>query len=176
MPSARIQTSHRPLLWNSRPLQSLFALQRALQAVSGDGTAYLVLASADTGLNLGDHVMQASWVPQKAVLSHPNVKAFVTHCGANSTHEGLYHGVPLVAMPCFEDQRYIGARLKDLGLASGCFPVQTVAASSTEVGDAVKAALAPTQAYDIFTLFKADATGDSARPSYISGLRDLSFV
>jgi len=42
-------------------------------------------------------------VPQTAVLAHTDV--FVTHVGANSMHEGLFHGVPLVCMPHFGDQR-----------------------------------------------------------------------
>merc|ERR1719343_1102583 len=109
----------------------------------GDGTAYRVLATAISECDFGDHVMQAAWVPQAAVLDHPKVKAFVTHCGANSTHEGIYHGVPLVAVPFFEDQRYIGPRLRDLGLASGCFPVQTVSAETSALGEAVEAALQP---------------------------------
>ena len=41
-------------------------------------------------------------VPQTAVLAHTD--AFVTHVGANSMHEGLFHGVPLVCVPHFGDQ------------------------------------------------------------------------
>jgi MGT family glycosyltransferase len=42
------------------------------------------------------------FVPQTAVLAHTDV--FVTHVGANSMHEGLFHGVPLVCTPHFGDQ------------------------------------------------------------------------
>jgi MGT family glycosyltransferase len=41
-------------------------------------------------------------VPQTAVLAHTDV--FVTHVGANSMHEALFHGVPLVCAPHFGDQ------------------------------------------------------------------------
>jgi MGT family glycosyltransferase len=41
-------------------------------------------------------------VPQTAVLAHTDV--FVTHVGANSMHEALFCGVPLVCVPHFGDQ------------------------------------------------------------------------
>jgi MGT family glycosyltransferase len=58
-----------------------------------------------------------SFVPQLAVLSHPNVVAFVSHCGMNSIHESLYYGKPILALPFFGDQHYNAARLVDLGVA-----------------------------------------------------------
>jgi MGT family glycosyltransferase len=48
-------------------------------------------------------------VPQIAVLAHTDV--FVTHMGANSMHEGLFHGVPLVCAPHFGDQPHNAARV-----------------------------------------------------------------
>jgi UDP:flavonoid glycosyltransferase YjiC (YdhE family) len=58
-----------------------------------------------------------SFVPQLEVLSHPNVVAFVSHCGMNSIHESLYCGKPILALPFFGDQHYNAARLVDLGVA-----------------------------------------------------------
>lgn len=45
-----------------------------------------------------------SWCPQLEVLSHSSVGCMVTHCGWNSTLEGLSLGVPMVAIPWWSDQ------------------------------------------------------------------------
>lgn len=45
-----------------------------------------------------------SWAPQKKILSHPSIACFITHCGWNSTIEGLCNGVPFLCWPFFSDQ------------------------------------------------------------------------
>ncbi|KDP27235.1 hypothetical protein JCGZ_19934 [Jatropha curcas] len=45
-----------------------------------------------------------SWVPQQKVLSHPSIACFVSHCGWNSTIEGVSNGVPFLCWPYFADQ------------------------------------------------------------------------
>ncbi|KAL8541437.1 hypothetical protein ACS0TY_002632 [Phlomoides rotata] len=44
------------------------------------------------------------WAPQLMILDHPAIGAFVTHCGWNSTLEGICAGVPMVTWPIFAEQ------------------------------------------------------------------------
>ncbi|XP_031249184.1 UDP-glycosyltransferase 83A1-like [Pistacia vera] len=44
------------------------------------------------------------WAPQQKVLSHPSIACFFSHCGWNSTMEGLSNGLPFLCWPYFADQ------------------------------------------------------------------------
>lgn len=46
-----------------------------------------------------------SWAPQVDVLRHRATGAFVTHCGWNSTLEGITAGLPLLCWPMYAEQR-----------------------------------------------------------------------
>ena len=96
--------------------------------------AALAEATATTGdaralISLGGHPLPAQL---RARLRHPGVDVadyvdqwrvlqgaslFVTHHGLNSTHEAIYHGVPMLSYPFFGDQPRLAARCRDLGLA-----------------------------------------------------------
>lgn len=93
-----LANSNQPFLWVVRPgfVQGSEWLETLpngfLEALNGRG-----------------HIVK--WAPQKAVLAHPAVGAFWTHCGWNSTLECICEGVPMICMPCSADQmmnaRYI---------------------------------------------------------------------
>ncbi|MFY7064549.1 macrolide family glycosyltransferase [Nocardiopsis changdeensis] len=55
------------------------------------------------------------WVPQLSVLRQAD--AFVTHAGMGGSSEGLYHGVPMIAVPQAVDQFDNADRLQELGVA-----------------------------------------------------------
>ncbi|CAL4933049.1 unnamed protein product [Urochloa decumbens] len=81
--------SGRPFLWVFRPglagkLPTAFT---DLQLLAQHGRGKLV-----------------EWAPQESVLAHSAVGCFVTHCGWNSTLEGICNGVPLLCWPYFTDQ------------------------------------------------------------------------
>ncbi|KAL4588668.1 hypothetical protein LXL04_001560 [Taraxacum kok-saghyz] len=44
------------------------------------------------------------WSPQTAVLSHPSVGCFLSHCGWNSLIESVTAGVPMIVCPQWTDQ------------------------------------------------------------------------
>eukprot|EP00252_Welwitschia_mirabilis_P014847 TRINITY_DN32890_c0_g1_i1.p1 TRINITY_DN32890_c0_g1~~TRINITY_DN32890_c0_g1_i1.p1 ORF type:complete len:514 (-),score=-0.29 TRINITY_DN32890_c0_g1_i1:101-1591(-) len=48
--------------------------------------------------------MLVSWCAQTKVLRHEAVGAFVSHCGWNSTMEGVAAGVPMLCVPTWSDQ------------------------------------------------------------------------
>ncbi|MGP4015586.1 macrolide family glycosyltransferase [Saccharopolyspora sp. 5N708] len=56
------------------------------------------------------------WIPQLRVLSRAS--AFITHAGMGGTMEGLYHGVPMIAVPQAAEQFLNAARIEELGLGT----------------------------------------------------------
>jgi len=54
--------------------------------------------------------------PLPSVLAHPNVRAFVSHCGPNSAYESLAAQTPIVGIPMFADQSDVAARVVDAGI------------------------------------------------------------
>lgn len=85
------------------------------------------LAGWHVVLQIGKHVDPAelgvvpgnvevrSWVPQLAILEQAD--AFVTHAGMGSSSEGLFAGVPMIAVPQSAEQPFNADRLVELGVA-----------------------------------------------------------
>ncbi|CAI9172063.1 unnamed protein product [Rangifer tarandus platyrhynchus] len=66
---------------------------------------------------LGDNTRLYKWILRNDLLGHPKTRAFVSHCGTNGIYEAIYHGVPIVGIPMFGDQRVNIAHLKAKGAA-----------------------------------------------------------
>ena len=57
------------------------------------------------------------WAAQIAVLAHPAVRLFLSHCGSSSVHESVAAGLPVLGLPCFGDQPLNAIMLQDKGAA-----------------------------------------------------------
>nr|BDU79105.1 C-glucosyltransferase [Carthamus tinctorius] len=82
----------------------------------------------DTGSDLGEllggdptkpsnGMVVKGWVNQEAILSHPAIGCFVSHCGWNSAVEAAAAGVPVVAWPLAGDQKVNAEVVAGAGLA-----------------------------------------------------------
>ncbi|XP_053329251.1 UDP-glucuronosyltransferase 2A2-like [Spea bombifrons] len=85
---------------------------------------------------LGNNTKTMTWLPQNDLLSHPNIKAFLSHGGENGIYEAIYHGVPVVGVPLFGDQYENILRLKAKGAAVMLDNLLDV--TSTEIFNAVR--------------------------------------
>lgn len=52
----------------------------------------------------GKGLLIKGWAPQVLILSHPSIGGFLTHCGWNSTIEGVCSGLPMITWPLFAEQ------------------------------------------------------------------------
>ncbi|KAG5870206.1 hypothetical protein JTB14_030319 [Gonioctena quinquepunctata] len=54
--------------------------------------------------DLPKNVVNRKFLPQTAILAHPNLKLFIGHGGGMSTTEAVFFGVPILGMPFIGDQ------------------------------------------------------------------------
>lgn len=128
----------------------------------------------DVVIGLGGHRLGAA---TQAALVRPNVQVleyanqwtalqeadvFITHHGLNSTHEGIFHEVPMISYPFFSDQPALARRCQELGLAvklasAPCAPIDPDALRSalrqlTDERDQFAARLAKARSWELRTI------------------------
>jgi glucuronosyltransferase len=54
---------------------------------------------------LPKNVQISNWLPQRHILTHPNVRLFIQHGGFLSLAEAVYFGVSIIGIPVFADQK-----------------------------------------------------------------------
>ncbi|KAL3289136.1 hypothetical protein HHI36_003573 [Cryptolaemus montrouzieri] len=65
------------------------------------------------------NVLVSNWLPQNDILAHPNLKLFISHGGLGGTTEAVFHGVPVLGIPFFVDQKTNIASVIKAGFAIG---------------------------------------------------------
>ncbi|XP_015887659.3 hydroquinone glucosyltransferase-like [Ziziphus jujuba] len=100
-----LEMSGQKFLWvvrRSNELPSAAYLNSQLS--QGDFDPSEVLPNGFLGRTKGQGLVVASWAPQIEILRHGSTGGFLTHCGWNSTLEGVMFGKPLIAWPLFAEQ------------------------------------------------------------------------
>lgn len=85
-----LELSNRPFIW-------------VLRETSDEFKKWLVEEKYEERVE-GKGFLIHEWAPQVLILSHPSIGGFLTHCGWNSTLEGICLGVPLLTWPVFAEQ------------------------------------------------------------------------
>ncbi|XP_074268487.1 UDP-glycosyltransferase 87A1-like [Silene latifolia] len=78
-----------------------------VEGVKESGIRFLWVTRGDNSQfkdGVGKTGLLVPWCDQLKVLCHPSIGGFWTHCGWNSTSEGIYAGVPMLTCPIFWDQ------------------------------------------------------------------------
>ncbi|XP_015366574.1 PREDICTED: UDP-glucuronosyltransferase 2B17-like [Diuraphis noxia] len=98
---------------SSFPLQFTTAFVQAFEALP-----YCVLWKYEGEL-MSKRIKVSKWMPQQQILSHRNVKAFITHGGLMGVMEAVHFAVPMIGIPVFGDQQSNVANCVAKGVAIG---------------------------------------------------------
>ncbi|XP_058204189.1 UDP-glycosyltransferase 87A1-like isoform X2 [Rhododendron vialii] len=85
-------------------------MDEIIAGVDMSGVRFLWVARGDASRikegcrDLSNKGVLVPWCDQLKVLCHPSVGGFWTHCGWNSTKEGVFAGIPFLTYPIFWDQ------------------------------------------------------------------------
>ncbi|CAN0846368.1 UDP-glycosyltransferase 73B4 [Linum grandiflorum] len=109
------------------PDAQLLEIAAALEA-SGQGFIWVVKRDSEEEkdqewLPEGFEERMEGWAPQVLILDHEATGGFMTHCGWNSTLEGVAAGVPMVTWPLGAEQFLNGRLVTDVlrvGVGIGC--------------------------------------------------------
>ncbi|MGQ7750075.1 macrolide family glycosyltransferase [Streptomyces sp. WC2508] len=120
---------------------------------------------------LGDipaNVEVHSWVPQLAILEQAD--AFVTHAGMGGSSEGLFTGVPMIAVPQAADQFSNADRLVELGVARR---IDTEQATGEALRTALTELVADPEVARRSALLRAEARAEGGTPRAAGLIEDM---
>ena len=108
-------------VWRYFATVALAASKAIADALADRDVAVLVslggsgFAADARGALARSNVRVVDYADQWAVLGESDL--FITHHGTNSTHEAIFHEVPMLSYPFFGDQPALARRCQELGLA-----------------------------------------------------------
>ncbi len=105
--------------WAAEALAALESISRSLGSME-DVRAVISLGGADVAAGSvralsKPNVSVVGFADQWRVLQEADV--FVTHHGLNSTHEAIFHGVPMISYPFVFDQPALAEKCRSFGVA-----------------------------------------------------------
>ena len=110
------------VVWRSYAAEALAALEAIAVAASRRPGIEVLMSLGGATLPAkslqrlrADNVTVTGFVSQWAVLAEAD--AFITHHGLNSTHEAIFHRVPMLSYPFFWDQPALAAKCQAFGVA-----------------------------------------------------------
>ncbi len=118
----RVYVCFGTIIWRYYAGQAVRSLTTLAAAFSGRNDIRAVISLGRAGLEpglvsslAGPNVRVVESVDQWATLGETDV--FVTHHGLSSTHEAIFHRVPMISHPFFWDQPELAELCRGLGLA-----------------------------------------------------------
>lgn len=126
-----LESSNQPFIWVIRDNVHLDVIERWLETTKFEKRVE------------GRGLVIRGWAPQLVILSHPSIGGFLTHCGWNSTLEGVCAGVPMITWPLFEEQHLNEKYVTDiLGIGLSIFVEARVSSEAVIIKrDRVKEAI-----------------------------------
>ena len=118
----RVYVSFGSVVWRYYAAEALAALQCLSDSFAGMEKVSAVISLGGASIDAPalralakPNVSVAASVDQWRVLQDTDV--FVTHHGLNSTHEAIFHLVPMISYPFFWDQPALAEKCRQFGLA-----------------------------------------------------------
>jgi len=115
----KVYVSFGTIVWRYYAAEALRALAAISEALGARPDTRTVIslggAEVDAGSLAKPNVTVARYVDQRRILAEADV--YLTHQGLNSTHEAIFHRVPMLSYPFFWDQPGLARRCQGFGLA-----------------------------------------------------------
>lgn len=118
----KVYISFGTVVWRYFAPSATRALETICECLEASKTSCAIVSLGGSGVGTATirsmsrpNIRVMDFVDQHQMLAEAD--AFVTHHGVNSTHEAIFHRVPMLSCPFFWDQPALAARCQQLGLA-----------------------------------------------------------